>query len=935
MIFTKLIALAAMAATAYAQVQLDPIPDAAPIANSYFFDLPADVDSAAHMEQFLASYGFTPNDYVIRTQFKSDLANVISLEFVEPIDEDILNTVPRAFQVSRVHQIHRPKPFAITPIDPTTLSPESIHSITGVNDVRSKLGLTGKGVKVAIVDSGIDYRHEALGGGFGPNFKVAFGYDLVGDRAARRPDADPLDNCSEDSHGTHVAGIVGADARNIRNATWATEVPFTGVAPEAILGAYRVFNCLGGGTGSDIITEAIYRAAADGADIINLSLGGGPVYNDYSTAVAASRVSQAGHLVIAANGNSGSMGMYVGGAPAVASEALAVASFDNVKVPKPFVEHAGAKFEYNVGGSNGRFRFGVPYDVVVNDVQAEDKDVLNDGLGAINPAARGKALLIRWGGTSSNARCTAAFRAGATACILYANTDSIPNIAGSADIPSLATSRAAGLAMLAAAKAGTPVKLTVSDKLSLFDLPTAGTVSDFSSPGLDQELFIKPDIGGIGGEVFSTISKFAQTSVGLKSPYAVYGGTSMASPYVAGVAALVLQSYGRSKPTFDQLRTILQNTANFAFKHNTDLVDSVAYQGAGLINAYAAITTKTIVYPSRLALNDTRNIHQHYRLTVNNTGTVPTNYIIKHQPALMVTPFRAGEDATLDAADQTYTPDYATVRFSRNNDLVETLNFTLDAGKSRSFHVHFTPPSTAIAGLFPIYSGYVTISSDGDKVASVPYAGLVGAWRDAPIWVRKSAAFDAGLQAIAPLLARARYPASANATMTTGVYAVADNWSKTVTENAVYNLTRSPLVVLPVASTSTRFARVEAIYKGRDWGVMHKVGLKRESQMHVIGASTLDLNPDPITGNLPVRGRSLANFNSLERNSYLESRPTAFMFRGQVLTNLTNPATRIQTLPAGKYQIRFAALKHFGRINAPVGGTDYDTVFSNNFEIVY
>ncbi|KAJ3207860.1 hypothetical protein HDU67_007185 [Dinochytrium kinnereticum] len=944
MIFSRIVAIAALAASSSA-VLLPRSADDSAIDNSYFFDLPLDINAEEHVTNFFASKGYTKKNFIIRTQFKSSLANVISVEFIEPValpvylDEDMLHEIADVNDISRVQYIELPKPLITASSGTGKFAPEAIHTLTGVNDVRQKLGLTGKGIKVAVIDSGIDYTHEALGGGFGPGFKVAYGYDLVGDRYANGEgqvaDPDPLDNCSSDSHGTHVAGIVAADATAIKNSTWATDVPFTGVAPDAIIGGYRVFSCAGGGTASDIIAEAIYRAAEDGSDIINLSLGGGPVFNDFSTSVAASRVSKAGHLVIASNGNSGARGMFVGGSPGTALDGLGIASFDNVNVPKAYVEFEGKKYEYNIGGSNGKFNFGAEYDVVINNLEAEDKDILDDGLTPITVDAKGKALLIRWGGTSSAGRCNAAAKAGAVACILYANTASIPNIAGSADIPSLASSRASGLAMLAAAKAGKPIKLTVSNTLGIFDVPTAGTISSFSSPGLDQELFIKPDLGGIGGEVYSTISKFSQIAGGKKDPYAVYGGTSMSSPYVAGVAALLLQAAGRDKPTFDQFRTILQNTASISNKFETDLVNSVAYQGAGLVNAYAAITTKTMVYPSRLALNDTRNFNKEFFLTVTNKGTTPLNYTVKHQPALMVTPFKEQDDANLNALDQTYTADYAEVRFTYNDARVKTFNFVLQAGTSETFKVNFKPPATAVAGLFPVYSGYIIVDADGDKVASVPYAGLVGPWKDAPVWVRKSEKYNNAIRTLAPALARAGYPASANATFSTGVYSPADQWSRVVPSNAVFNLTRSPLAVLPIASTTTRFARIEAIYKGSNWEALGKVGLKKDSQLHIVGSGTLNFNPDA-AGNLPVSaGLRLANFNPMQRNSYNENRPTAFLFKGIVRKNITEALPTYTTLPAGKYQIRFAALKHFGTTSARVGGDQFDTVFSNIFEIVY
>ena len=135
---------------------------------------------------------------------------------------------------------------------------EPIHSLTGVHEVREKYGLTGKGVRVAVVDTGVDYMHPALGGGFGAGYPVAYGYDLVGDEFHNGEflnsvsDDDPLDNCSSESHGTHVAGIIVADSSRIQNASMLPPFPLTGAAPGVEIGAYRIFGC-SGSTATDIV----------------------------------------------------------------------------------------------------------------------------------------------------------------------------------------------------------------------------------------------------------------------------------------------------------------------------------------------------------------------------------------------------------------------------------------------------------------------------------------------------------------------------------------------------------------------------------------------------------------------------------------------------------------------------------------------------------
>lgn len=153
------------------------------------------------------------------------------------------------------------------------------------------LGTRGQGVRVAIIDSGIDYNHFALGQGFGPGFKVIGGWDFVNN------DADPFDDAG---HGTHVAGIVAGQSDQI-----------TGVAPEVSLIAYKVLNATGNGSDSDVIA-AVERAAdpnsdgntSDHVDVANLSLGGSGNPDD-PLCVAIDNATSAGVTFTISAGNSG------------------------------------------------------------------------------------------------------------------------------------------------------------------------------------------------------------------------------------------------------------------------------------------------------------------------------------------------------------------------------------------------------------------------------------------------------------------------------------------------------------------------------------------------------------------------------------------------------------------------------------------------------
>lgn len=180
----------------------------------------------------------------------------------------------------------------------------------------------GDNIDVAIVDTGIDYNHPALGGCFGEGCKVVAGYDFV------NRDNDPVD---DDGHGTHVAGIVAADSDSLR-----------GVAPKVRLHAYKVLDNFGNGFTTDIIDALEYALDPDGnpdtddqVDIINMSLGG-PGDKDDPLAVAVNNAVRAGITVVVAAGNGGSYGDIAASTPAASELAITVASSDKQDVISTF-----------------------------------------------------------------------------------------------------------------------------------------------------------------------------------------------------------------------------------------------------------------------------------------------------------------------------------------------------------------------------------------------------------------------------------------------------------------------------------------------------------------------------------------------------------------------------------------------------------------------
>ncbi len=609
-------------------------------------------------------------------------------------------------------------PVGIVSIPETT--PASIPDLataikmTGADIAQSDLGYTGEGVKVAVMDTGVDLDHADLGGdgtAGAPhaNSRVVSQWDFVGDAYNADPAStaysptpvpDPVaDDCN--GHGTHVAGIVGAEG------------DVTGVAPGVEFGAYRVFGC-DGSTTDEVMIAAMERALDDDMDVLNMSIG--DAFNNWHqspTGQASTNLVKRGVVVVASIGNSGANGVYSGGVPGMGDKVIGVASFDNSHVS--LTTFTVSPDDTPIGYANAAAAPLAPTSGTLPLDRTGTPTTLGDG--CVNPPApgsmTGKAVLIRRGSApapaptcSFHAKALAAQNAGAAAVVLYNNVAGrfSPTVAGSPaiTIPVVAISDTEGVLIDGRIAAG-PTTMTWTDDQGSFTNPTGGLISSFSSFGLEAELGLKPDIGAPGGLIRSTYPLE-------EGAYATISGTSMASPHVAGGVALLLEA--KPNTNVQAVRDVLQNSADPApWFGNPALgfLDNVHRQGAGMLDIDDAILAQVEVTPGKLALGESAGGPTTRQLEIWNRSRNAVTYELSYVNAL-------------STSGSTFAPSFntsdASVSFSSGS-------VSVPAQTKVTFSATITPSTGPLKG---VYGGYIVLTPQGGagQTYRVPFAGFIG-----------------------------------------------------------------------------------------------------------------------------------------------------------------------------------------------------------------
>ncbi len=504
----------------------------------------------------------------------------------------------------------RPDVVKITPIVAKTHDNAASGELIKALAAWQRTGITGKGVRVGVIDTGIDYTHADFGGPgtvaayeaahktadsgtpWAPTAKVVGGWDFVGDsynadpssahyQPVPKPDPNPLD-C--DGHGTHVAGTAAGygvtsggktfagSYRSLSAGTLRTMSIGPGMAPQASLYALRVFGCEGS---TDMVLPALDWSLdpngdgdfSDHLDVVNLSLGadfGAP--DDPETPVV-DNLAKHGVLPVISAGNAGDI-TDIGGSPGNAPRALSVASsidgfsiLDGLKVDAP-ADLAGTV----TGQMSAAYPWSSAAPVTGPVVALSDASNL-DGCKALSSADQarvsGKVAWLEWDDNDATRACGSAARsanvatAGAVGALFTSTlTEFSAGITGSPTIPVFQLNAASTTKLRPAAAAGT-LTVTFDGALALtapVRTPVAiDTLDGFSSRGAHGAPgVVKPDVTAPGDTIISA-------AVGTGNGRASESGTSMAAPHIAGVAALVKQRH--PSWTAEQIKAAVMNTA--------------------------------------------------------------------------------------------------------------------------------------------------------------------------------------------------------------------------------------------------------------------------------------------------------------------------------------------------------------------------------------
>jgi subtilisin family serine protease len=532
-------------------------------------------------------------------------------------------SLPKLLTLSDVNKVYP----SLTYLRTMDRGPSVIHA----TDLQAATGDKGQGVKIGVVDTGVNSANPFLnpaGFAYPPGFPKGNTKLTTPKVIVAKVFPGPVRDASStkaydptEPHGTHVSGIAAGDEGTTAPA--GADHPMTtglsGVAPKAWIGNYRVFTIptpLGHEADTPEIVKAFEAAVVDGMNVINFS-GGGPETDPANDAMneTVHNTALAGVVpVIAAGNDREDFGLGTAGSPGTAPDAISVAAVSNSHVFAPALSVVGGPPSLGaipIQGAAG-LRLPVGWSTlnqtivdVTSIVGSDGKPVEahlcgpatdpNSGLGTLPKGSlTGKIVLVSRGLCSFVSKAERAQLGGAIGIILVDNRFGEANpIPVRMPIPAGMISDLDGQQLRAFLAAnGGRTSIRVSSDIKEIQTNRSGVITSFSSAGpTDFGDDLKPDISAPGLDVLSSTSG---------STFSVFAGTSMATPHVAGAAALLLQQHPAW--TAWQVKSALMSTAGPAWGDSARTQEAPVFlEGAGLTNALAANDPKIFTDPQSLS----------------------------------------------------------------------------------------------------------------------------------------------------------------------------------------------------------------------------------------------------------------------------------------------------------------------------------------------
>lgn len=562
----------------------------------------------------------------------------------------------------------------------------------------------GIGVKVGVIDTGIDQHHPFFnpsGFSYPPGFpkndprcagqttpKVIaarvyfFNENVIGRNG--------LDCTAVQEHGTHVSGTIGGVA--VPGAS-ALPVPvsgtLSGVAPGAWLGNYNVFPGLIANARSEDIAQAVEDAVADGMDVLNLSLGGSNAKNGLAhpdvLEAALNNAADAGVVAAVAAGNDGPAGNTIE-SPGEAERVITAAASSNhhyIGIPV----RVGATAFGAALGEFGTFNPAVTAPLGLATPA--------NGCTAITGVAGDLAIIDR-GVCSFSTKIRNAQSAGAVGVIVVNNVAGDPAAMAQDGTPNQPTISGVMVALgdRAAIRADAGQTATVDGTgPQEFITNNQNVIASFSSSGpVDRTFAVKPDITGVGVNVYSSVPGTPE------GQFAMLSGTSMATPHTAGSAALLVQQHPAWTP--DQVKSALVTTAQrvVVTAPQGTIDPGVLRRGGGLIDLSTAGTVTATVSSPIVGFG-----HQEANGQVTKTSSVTVTDV--------------------SGSSHTYTLSVVQAASSAAQFAVSPSTLTVPANGSATFTVALTSSGVALTGAFKDFQGDVVVAGSGPTLRL-------------PLWVR-------------------------------------------------------------------------------------------------------------------------------------------------------------------------------------------------------